>query len=298
MSDIRQSAIWADFLSATSWRCDLKDHVRVYSKRIPLTPFRVVKILRPTLPFSFSELNRYVETLHPLLIKIELHTDVPSLIEPFLKEAKQLGYFVDPWRLTPPETVRVNLKTSLDSLLSAMRKNVRWGIRHSERYNLTLGRITTKEEFLSFWKETAKKHSVLKQIESDVSTWWDIFPSNRYVYGCFFRKKLVSAAYLVPHQGTLHLLYLTTNTEGRKLYATYFLIWSILKLAKKSGFSYFDFEGIDTKHVFGSRWEGLTFFKKGFGGSIRTYPPSLTKIHLPFLSLITRFVTRLRSYPH
>ena len=294
MSDIRQSAIWSHFLSANSWECHLKDHIRVYSKKIPFTPFRVVKILRPTLPFSLSRLNGYVNTLHPLLIKIEPLTDDPLLIDPFLNEAHQLGYFVDPWRLTPPETIRVNLDTSPDFLFSAMRKNVRWGIRRAERNSLTLSRITSKEEFLSFWKEIAKNHSALKQIEGDVATWWDIFPTNRYVYGCFFREKLLSVAFLVPHQRMLHLLYLATNEEGRKLYATYFLIWAILKRAKKYGFSFLDFEGIDTKHVFGSRWDGLTFFKRGFGGSIHTYPPSLTKILFPLIPLLARLVTRLR----
>jgi peptidoglycan pentaglycine glycine transferase (the first glycine) len=55
--------------------------------------------------------------------------------------------------------------------------------------------------------------------------------------------------------------------EFRNVMAPYLLQWRTIEAAKRMGYKYYDFNGIDEV-----KWPGVTRFKKGFGGEDVSYP--------------------------
>ena len=71
--------------------------------------------------------------------------------------------------------------------------------------------------------------------------------------------------------------------------APHLLHWRIIQEAKRRGFQYYDLWGIGEK-----RWPGLTRFKKGFGGEMVHYPPSIEIVYRPLRYRLYRLARLLR----
>jgi lipid II:glycine glycyltransferase (peptidoglycan interpeptide bridge formation enzyme) len=66
---------------------------------------------------------------------------------------------------------------------------------------------------------------------------------------------------------TVTYMHGASSNEFRNLMAPYALQWHCIKLAKQSGYKYYDFYGISD-----DKWPGVTRFKRGFGGKELEYP--------------------------
>lgn len=74
-----------------------------------------------------------------------------------------------------------------------------------------------------------------------------------------------------------------TSKEGRKNSAQYLVVWRAIKLAKKAGCRFFDFEGINDPRFPKKAWKGFTHFKKNFGGREIEYPGCWQSVIRPTL---------------
>ena len=83
------------------------------------------------------------------------------------------------------------------------------------------------------------------------------------------RDKPIAGAILLTYGDTVYYLHGAMDRDYKSWMAPYLMHWEIIKWAKKQGYHYYDFWGIDT-----SRWPGVTRFKLGFGGQQVEYPGS------------------------
>jgi peptidoglycan pentaglycine glycine transferase (the first glycine) len=79
--------------------------------------------------------------------------------------------------------------------------------------------------------------------------------------------KVLALAIIVFFGDTATYVHGASSNEMRNIMAPFFLHWEIITEAKKNGFKYYDFYGIDE-----NKWPGVTRFKKGFGGSELNFP--------------------------
>lgn len=169
--------------------------------------------------------------------------------------------------IQPTQTLILNLTQSEEELLSGMHPKTRYNIRLAEKKGVKV-REGSKNDFEKFWKlmkETTErdgfrsheKEYYLKMLESEIAR----------LYVAEYKNKILAAGIFVFYGDTATYLHGASTHEHKEVMAPYLLHWEIIKLAKKLGYKYYDFYGINE-----AKWPGVTRFKKGFGGSEINYP--------------------------
>ncbi len=186
----------------------------------------------------------------------------------------------------PQRTIVADLQKPENGLLAAMHDKTRYNIRLAERKGVVALQAAYNNEnilrFLALLRETAVRDEFhLHEREHYVK-----LPSVRSencateLFFAEFQGKLLAAAMINFYKpsGTATYLHGASSRESREMMAPHLLHWRIMQEAKRHGFKYYDFGGIDEK-----RWPGLTRFKQGFGGKDVEYPPTIDIIYRPWL---------------
>ncbi len=267
-SQFLQSAKWGNFQSK------LGATVKLFSdeeKKI------VLLAIKQRLPFGFCYYyiprgpyieNREVsqEFLQGLSEAIRV-SDTKAIfirIEPIQNiNSKHLIKTID---IQPSKTLLLSLSESEVEILAQMHQKTRYNIRLAEKKNLIIRNTPEySDQFLDLLEETKQRDSFRihsrayyqKMIETkavDLITVWV--------------NDMLLAGSLIAKQGdTVTYVHGASSSEKRELMAPYFLHWQTICQAKKSGYSWYDWQGIDEK-----KWPGVTRFKLGFGGQTHIFP--------------------------
>ncbi len=164
----------------------------------------------------------------------------------------------------PSKTTILDLRKTEEEILFPMHHKTRYNIRLAKRYGVKVFRSEKEEHqkiFLNLLHQTAKREKFriysddyyirLLNFKSDFSR----------LYLAEHQNKILAAHLLIFFGRTATYLHGASSRENREVMAPYLLHWESIKEAKKSGFHFYDFWGIDEK-----KWPGLTRFKMGFGG--------------------------------
>lgn len=194
---------------------------------------------------------------------------------------KNLGFRPAPIHMHPELSWQLNINQPEKELLMAMRKTTRYLIKKAEEDNKISIRQTSDvkdlETFNKIYGQTAKRHGFAafspKYIEKQFETF---LPDNqvRLFLGEYENKPLV-ASIAVFWQGIS--FYHHGASLPSKAPVSYLVQWEIIKEAKKRGCQRHNFWGItDTSSLSPQEakkhpWQGLTLFKKGFGGKEKPY---------------------------
>jgi len=97
-------------------------------------------------------------------------------------------------------------------------------------------------------------------------------------------KEIVVASNLIIYFGdTMTYAHGASSSKYRNVMAPYLLRWKIIEDGIVKGYKYHDLGGVnpeDKNHTsYKKSWEGITQFKKGFGGNIHSYPESFDLIN-------------------
>ncbi len=188
--------------------------------------------------------------------------------------------------INPRATTILNLEKSDNELFLRMKPKTRYGIRLSQKKGLT---ISDKKDLSGFWNLSQltgqhNKFSLHPKIH-----YKKVFVSDfSHQLSVFLSDKLIVSAVFVGFGDTFTYLYGASDYDHRSLMAPYLLQWEGIKLAKKSGYKYYDFFGIapavaensnspagelSSKSEFvycpNHQYAGVTRFKLGFGGEIQ-----------------------------
>ncbi len=183
--------------------------------------------------------------------------------------------------IQPAHVLLLDLSKSEEELLKNMHEKTRYNIRLAERKNLEL-RIMNKElglddnDFGQFWQlmtQTAKRDGIKLHPKKYYQKMVQNVP-------CFMLQasnngQWLAAGLFIGFGDTFTYVHGGSSNEHRELMAPYLMQWSAIKFAKKAGYHYYDFGGVNPEETtdpdFRSNWAGITRFKKGFGGFIHSY---------------------------
>ncbi|MFH1867276.1 MAG: peptidoglycan bridge formation glycyltransferase FemA/FemB family protein [Patescibacteria group bacterium] len=182
----------------------------------------------------------------------------------------------------PTASLLLDLTQSTDKLLAVMHPKTRYNIRLAERKGLSW-RLAGSEGLEDFWqllKTTAQRDSfsshtkdhyrlLLEQLGSEPLGSAEVSVRLAIVE---HQNKLLAGSLLTFSHGVVTYLHGASSNEARELMPTYLLHWRSITEAKKQGFKLYDWWGISTPKHPKRSWEGITRFKKGFGGMIVDYP--------------------------
>lgn len=186
-----------------------------------------------------------------------------------------------------------------DELLAAMREKTRYNIRLAERKGVIVKNIQS-EGFETFWdllQETATRDGFRTHAREYYAKMLAV-RSDRFSNELFFAEYGggVIAAALVnfyhPVSGDASAVYLhgASARSHREVMAPHLLQWRIIQEAKRRGCATYDFWGIDER-----RWQGVTRFKRGFGGREIAYPQSIDIVYRSVIYAAYRIAKEITS---
>ncbi|MEA3272066.1 MAG: peptidoglycan bridge formation glycyltransferase FemA/FemB family protein [Patescibacteria group bacterium] len=214
----------------------------------------------------FDEMNTLAKKEKSVFVRFDLPTENQKWTQP--KGIKKVRSGI------PPVTLLIDLKKTEDELLKEMHEKTRYNIRLSEKKDL----VIKQDSLLNFWnlsESTSKRHGI--------RNWGRVYYEKllaiqnfAYVATVYLKGKPLASGIFVDFAGTTTYFFGASSDEHKNLMAPHLLHWHIIKEAKKKGQKSYDFWGINPENsensAYKKSWEGITRFKKGFGGEIVSYP--------------------------
>lgn len=265
MEDIRQSPLWAKYITDLGWQAEKIDGNFAYIKKLPLFG-TIIKLQRPSGKIDLKKLLRVAREKRVLVLKVEPQKDS----EDFLR----LGFHKDSFPLSPSKTILIDISKSENELLSQMHPKTRYNIGLSQKKKMNVENSGDIDLFCRL--------SPLP--EKETREFWKIFaPKNAFMLIAQKNKEPLAGVLIGHFQKRAYYMFAFSTEKGKKLFAPTTLVWESFLKCRKMGIKTFDFDGIYDKryHAATRKWQGFTRFKKGFGGKELEFPPIYSKFFFP-----------------
>ncbi len=166
----------------------------------------------------------------------------------------------------------LGLDKSEDELIDAMHKNTRYSIRLAEKREIKTEIVTESfekyfEDFYGLMTETAKRNGFsLHPKEYYKGIFENLHKSNAYLSVARYGEKILVIDLVIVFGKIANNIFGGSSSDEKTRMPSYLAQWEAIRYAKKLNCNYYNFGGISTEDKTYKGWEGLTFFKKKFGG--------------------------------
>lgn len=211
-----------------------------------------------------------------------------------------LGFIPAPMHLHAENTWVLDVTPSEDDLLKGMRKSTRYEVRKSLKSGLSL-EMTVDEKKSKVLKRlqdlTVARHKFVGFSEKIFKAQLKTFGSDdqAVLFLCKKGREVLVAAIIIFYGDTAYYHHSASTIKYKKLSASYFLQWQVIKDAKRRGIKYYNFWGISPEGKKNHRFYGVTVFKTGFGG-VRVDWLHAHDLPVSPLYLTTYFFERARKF--
>ncbi len=185
--------------------------------------------------------------------------------------------------IQPKNTLILDLEKSKEDLLKEMKQKTRYNLRLAEKKGVRVFISSDYEkDFSKFWLligETSRRNEIVPHEKDYYFKMLENLEENGGDKRCSLFSRLYLAEYngkviagnIVLFFGDISVyLHGASSNEDRAVMAPYLLQWKQILDAKESGCKSYDFWGIAAGGE-KENWEGITRFKKGFGGNEKNY---------------------------
>ncbi|MFZ2803845.1 MAG: peptidoglycan bridge formation glycyltransferase FemA/FemB family protein [Patescibacteria group bacterium] len=175
----------------------------------------------------------------------------------------------------PATTIVLDLASSPDDLLKNMHEKTRYNIRLAERHGVTV-RVAQQEKdvdaFLDLMDETAARDGFVQHPRAYLKATYQTLLDARMarIRLADLDGHVLAGNLEIGYGDTATYLYGASSSENRNVMAPFALHWNAIREAKALGFKIYDFWGANPQSkatfYYKSSWEGITRFKRGWGG--------------------------------
>lgn len=178
----------------------------------------------------------------------------------------------------PAATLLVDLTHSEEQLLACMHEKTRYNIRLAERHGVTVREAcdaAAMEIFLRLHNETAQRDRFVSMPSAYIRATFEFLSKHNMarVRIAEHEGDVLAASVEILYGDTITYLYGASSSTKRHLMGPYALHWSAIRSAKRLGYKFYDFHGVNpedpTSWYWKSSWRGISRFKEGFGGERR-----------------------------
>lgn len=293
--DLLQTTYWGKLKSSSGWSyhplgVTAKGKIQAASlvlvKKLPRIPYTIAYSPRGPL---FSSEDALVELLQTgkkfsqeqkaLVWKMD-----PPLIHPdplWKKLATENGLLLQDTGLDfagvqPRFVMTLDLRPSLETLLSNMKSKTRYNIRYAERKGVRVFIAKEKKQmgiFYTILQETAQRDGFSIRPLSYFEALWDNLVQNKLaqVFLTYQEGTPLSGALLFRLGKRAWYVYGASTNENRNLQAAHLIQWEMIKWAKSQGCLVYDFRGVSGDLNPEHHLYGLYRFKDGFGATLVEY---------------------------
>ncbi len=180
--------------------------------------------------------------------------------------------------INPRATRILNLNQSQEELLKAMHPKGRYNIKVAKKNQITVKKSQDLKTFYQLWQQTSQRdefaiHS-LKYLEK-------VFKNlqNATLYLAYHEKKPIAGLIALDGKNTRFYLYGASDHKFRKLMAPYALQWEAILDAKHNQLEFYDFLGVQNPLDKSNKLQGVSEFKRKFGGDIIYFQKGQIKIY-------------------
>ncbi|MEX0918906.1 MAG: peptidoglycan bridge formation glycyltransferase FemA/FemB family protein [Candidatus Paceibacterota bacterium] len=196
----------------------------------------------------------------------------------------------------------LGLEKPEDEILKEMHEKTRYSIRLAERKEITAEIITKDfekyfETFYLLMTGTAKRNGFsLHQRDYYKNIFQNLSKTeNNYLAVAKYEQKVLAIDLVIVFGKIANYVFGGSSNEERNRMPTYLAQWKAICYAKQLNCSYYNFGGISTENKIYKGWDGLTIFKKKFGGQEVTHSDFFDLIVNPFWYYLYNFRKRIKK---
>jgi lipid II:glycine glycyltransferase (peptidoglycan interpeptide bridge formation enzyme) len=307
--DFLQSWQWAEFQQSLGRKVFLLAGIKDNGKEFkPESLLAEILLIKYPLPFGKSYLYSphgplISQSLNPLEVKKVLE-DLFSQIKKIAQTEKAIFFRIDPlfflrdnqWTdlgfkkiktetsavSQPILTWQLDISASEEEILSQMKPKTRYNIKLSSRKGVKVYSSIEEEKFEIFWvllQETAKRDRFSLHPKEHYKKLLEIFKDKALLLFAEYEGEILASILVLFFGKKTAYLHGASSTQHRELMASYLIQWEAIREAKKRGCTKYDFGAISEEP--NHPWQGITRFKKGFGGQKIKWPGSYDLIYQP-----------------
>jgi len=150
MTDLRQSSQYGKYLEKTGWTVDKISEAYIFVRKVPFTPFSIIKIQRPEKIPNLIKVKKLAKKYRALVVYIEPSVFKSSLLASRLNKN---GYKLSKSPFLPTKTTHLDLSQSEKELLKQMKKDSRHILKKLSQTRSFKIKHYSKGE--SFWPNTS-----------------------------------------------------------------------------------------------------------------------------------------------
>ncbi len=313
-----QSSIWVDFLKKQNknfWPIAVEHKNKTlalclfYETKLPMG---LSYLTAPKGPVFFEEQdkNNANEAIKLILSKArDICISTKKREEIFCRLEPNTEIFVPKLKkskdIHPRDTWFLNLEKEEKDILADMHPKTRYNIALAKKNGVQIKFSQEKNDikyFLDLIKMTASRNQISVHSDNYYSLLWETLLDRELgsLALAEYRGEIVAANMLVNFGESCTYLHGGSNYKYRNLMAPSLLQWESIKRAKSQGLLVYDFWGIAPEDNSQPHWEGITRFKKGFGGQRLTSPGSYDYIYHPtwynIYHLSRQTISKIRNF--
>lgn len=187
--------------------------------------------------------------------------------------------------LQPRSEWVLDISGDQEALWMAMHKHARYNVRLAERADAKLEFFapadTPVDAFLSLMQTTAGRDGFgLNTTDYYRSALANTPADNGFVALCTIQGTPAAIALFAAYAGEMHYVFAGSSNDFRKIAPPYYLLWNSILEGRKRGWRTLNFGGITDK-VKSTHLQGVTSFKKRFGGCEVTHPNPVDLVYRP-----------------
>ncbi|PLX25147.1 hypothetical protein C0580_03230 [Candidatus Parcubacteria bacterium] len=286
-SNFLQSSVWQEFLRVQNknfWQLVVSRQNEVvatcllYENRLPYGKSYLFAPKGPIISDKIND-NEKKEALSLILSKVrDVTIETKKYQEIFFKlEPEEKFFLVDELKKAPDIHPRDTLVLDIDQdekeMLGQMHQKTRYNIALARRRGVEVV-FSDKDEDIKYFLELVKKTAQRNEISIHDDKYYTLLWQTLRKKGAGtlalakVKGKVVAANIIVRFGQATTYLHGASDYYMRKYMAPHLLQWESIKQAKSLGYKIYDFWGIAPEDGSKPKWEGISRFKKGFGGRV------------------------------
>lgn len=202
----------------------------------------------------------------------------------------------------PPGTIAVDLWRNLKEIEQSYRRTIRWEINRARKKGVVV-KLGTAEDLELFWArhlELCQRRGVGSNVPGFgyvCRVWYEFHQRGRaWLFNAMLAEEVLCSLICLGVGKWFYAWRIGWASASKKAYPTQAVFAQAIRTAAGAGYQFFDFMAISPDEAarlrrgekVNSPTAGMTFFKLGFGGSVRTLSPALDWFPNPILRFLMR----------
>ena len=235
-----------------------------------------------------QELKRIAKTENAVFVRVDFTPLISNnILSKFFTKAPFYTYHSAYFQ--PRTEWFLSLEKPENDIFIEMHKNTRYSIRQADKKEISAEIITKDferyfEVFYELMRGTAERNGFsLHKKDYYKNIFQNLSKINSYLSIAKYGEKVLAIDMIIVFGKTANYVFSGSSNEERNRMPAYSALWKAICHAKQLNCDYFNFGGIATENNIYKGWNGLTSFKKRFGGKEIIHSDFFDVVVNPFL---------------